>query len=104
MTRRPPPSRSPSASVGRRSALPPLAPFLLGTALWAAVSLGDSLLPPGPGEPLVGRWLRKLAEHPLRSSLALGLLLAAGWPRTGPRGRFRSPDDHPEVESRPESG
>lgn len=83
------------------------AALALGVALWAAVYLGDSLVPPAPGEPRVGRWLRKLAEHPLRGSLALGLfLLAGGLPgRLGGAPRpSRGTGDRPEVEPGPKSG
>ena len=34
-------------------------------------------LPPAPGEPWLLRWLRTGGEHPVRSTLALGLALQA---------------------------
>ena len=103
----PPGSNPPPGPPGRVAAA--LTPLAIGVALWAAVHLGDALLPPGPGEARIGRWLRKLAEHPLRGSLALGLLLAAGLPRyrsgerdgaprgrEGPPGPSSGPGRHPE--------
>ena len=100
MTNRPPPLVPPTPWAS-------LAPWAIGAALWFAVSLLDAGVPSGPGEPLCARWLRKLAEHPLRGSLALGLLLAAGGLLRGPRGAprpLRRPGGGPEVESEPESG
>ena len=49
--------------------------LLLGPFLWGLVALADLLVLPGAGEPLPARWARKLAEHPVRGSLALALLV-----------------------------
>lgn len=122
VTRHRPPSgsagedpRSPRDVAAALAPLAPLIPLVIGVALWAAVHLGDALVPPGPGEAWMGRWLRKLAEHPLRGSLSLGLLLlAAGVPRglgggasgglEGPPGPLEGPRAARKVESGADSG
>jgi hypothetical protein len=51
--------------------------IVLGIALWGAASLLVERLEPGPGELAAVRWLRVVAEHPVRGSLGLALLLGA---------------------------
>lgn len=73
-------------------------PFLAGASGTAALLL---LLPvvsaPRPGEPLALRWLRKAAEHPLRTGLAAGALVLAV-AGAGP------PSDTPAPTGRPARG
>ena len=49
----------------------------LGIAVWWAASLLVDRLAPGPDELLAIRWLRVVADHPVRGSLGLALLLGA---------------------------
>ena len=49
----------------------------LGIALWGAASLLVEGLEPGPGELAAVRWLRVVAEHPVRGSLGLALIVGA---------------------------
>jgi len=60
--------------------------ILVGVALYACIAHLDGTWPPASAEPAALRWLRKLAEHPLRVSLGLGLVLGALRParRSGP--------------------
>ena len=58
--------------------------FGLAFGLWALVAWLTDLDPPTAGEPLGWRWLRGLAEHPLRGVLGLGLLLGPAWRRELP--------------------
>ena len=51
--------------------------ILVGLALYACIAHLDGALPATSGEPVALRWLRKLAEHPLRVSVGLGLVLGA---------------------------
>jgi hypothetical protein len=51
-----------------------------GAALALALRAGSALVDAAPGEPLVVRWLRTLADHPLRSGAALALVLWAVLP------------------------
>jgi hypothetical protein len=57
------------------------------TALVLTWALGVSMeaLPPAWGEPWLLRWARALAEHPVRTALALGLALWALRPARNPR-------------------
>jgi hypothetical protein len=48
--------------------------LLLAGAVVAGIRLGLELVPPDFGEPLALRWLRSVAEHPIRATLALALL------------------------------
>lgn len=61
--------------------LPRHTPFYL--AVLAAVAFGclDSALAPAPGEPWLLRWVRVAADHPLRTWLAIWLVLLAGIPQ-----------------------
>ncbi len=68
---------------------------LLGPFLWGLVALADLLVLPGAGEPLPARWARKLAEHPVRGSLALALLILA----LRPARSSEDVPDGPTVES-----
>lgn len=54
----------------------------LGT--WALVAWLVRLDPPTAGEPLPWRWARSVAAHPVRSVLALCLLIVPGRPRAAP--------------------
>jgi hypothetical protein len=57
---------------------PPVpAALVLGALLWAGLAGVATWIPLVPGEAVPLRWLRKLGEHPVRGSLALGLLLLA---------------------------
>ena len=85
----PPAPREPPAPCGPR---PPLARLL---AAWALVGLPAVALATlvcrsiaaRAGEPLVIAWLRTCAEHPLRTSVAIGLLVWALRPaRSAARG------------------
>lgn len=67
--------------------------FVVGGAAWAAIVLLDgalALFPPRPGESVAVRWLRMLPEHPLRSALAVALLIDACTRRVDPRGQSGS--------------
>jgi len=62
-------------------------------ASWVAAAAAMGLLaalspawPPAAGEGSCARWLRMLAEHPIRGTLALGLVLWALGPRRPPPG------------------
>lgn len=48
-----------------------------GAGLALAVRALTALADPGPGEPLVLRWLRGVDEHPLRAGAALALAVWA---------------------------
>ena len=66
--------------------LPLWTPWVLAAGLEAALVFVLDLDTPGPGEGLSLRWLRSVAGHPVRSSLALGLGLWAflePWLRRG---------------------
>jgi hypothetical protein len=49
----------------------------LGIAIWASASLLVHRIDPSPDELVPLRWLRVVAEHPVRGSLGLALLLGA---------------------------
>ena len=53
--------------------------------VWAAIAAFVEGLPPASGEPVPLRWLRKLGEHGLRTSVGTGLVLSA----LAPPGRVR---------------
>ena len=76
--------------------------LLLGPFLWGLVALGDLMVLPGAGEPLLARWARKLAEHPVRGSLALALLVLALRP-AHPRAPIAHVPGSPAVESSDET-
>ena len=48
-----------------------------GALLFGFLVVPTFLVAPGPGETLPLRWLRKLAEHPVRGTFALALALSA---------------------------
>jgi len=65
-----------------QSELPPgpilsLGRLLLALALPAAAMLACAAIRPEPGEPAWLRWLRVLADHPVRASLAAALVILA---------------------------
>ena len=51
------------------------AALVIGALLWAGLTGVAAWVPLVPGEAVPLRWLRKLGEHPVRGSLALGLLV-----------------------------
>jgi len=59
--------------VGTRS----LAPLAFGVAAGLLLHLGVGAIPAHSGEPALLRWLRVLADHPVRASLAAALAHAA---------------------------
>jgi len=70
-----PPDSPPGAVRPRRAAL------LFGAASALAAVLVCGSVAPEPGEPAWLRWLRVLADHPLRSAFASSLLFVALAPR-----------------------
>ena len=84
--------RTPEASSPRPALI---SKFLAGALLTAALTAFVEERQPVAGEPLLVRWMRTLAQHPLRSTVALGLLLE-GLSRPGKGvsgsspGRFRA--------------
>ena len=64
-------------SPSSTSAAHRLAALALGPACWAVLAQLVARIPPAPGEGWGLRWLRVLAEHPLRGGLALALGLLA---------------------------
>jgi len=58
-------------------AAPIRAAWVLGALLWAGLTGAAAWIPLAPGESVPLRWLRKLGEHPVRGTLALGLLVLA---------------------------
>jgi len=66
----------------------------IGLALWGLAWVTDRASVPEPGEPLVLRWFRALAEHPVRGPLGLVLLTLAARPNRpshGQEGRSEAP-------------
>lgn len=55
--------------------------LVLATLAVGALWCGVSLWPPRAGEPWALRWARTAASHPLRTGLALALLLGSGFRR-----------------------
>lgn len=53
----------------------------LSIVLWSA-AWATTLAAPGPDEPLALRWLRALADHPVRTATA-GVMIALAWPKRG---------------------
>jgi len=51
--------------------------ILVGAVLYACIVHLDENCPLASADPPALRWLRKLAEHPLRVSLGLGLVFGA---------------------------
>lgn len=77
-------ARPPSAETGPAPppGLPPwLAALLLSLVLVGACKAVLALCVPAPGEAWILRWLRLLAAHPTRSTLACALLFASVLPR-----------------------
>ena len=66
-------------------------PWLASAAALFLFALLARARPPQPGEGPGLRWLRMLAEHPVRGALALGLVLWALSPRREP------PSDDPGL-------
>ena len=78
------PLPEPPAAPGR----PRWTPWGAAALATAALTLALRLAPAQAGEGLPLRWLRMLAEHPLRATAALGLVL---WAASRPR--EAAPDD-----------
>jgi len=68
--------------------LPRLTPFVLAVLCAAFLDSLDASLAPVPDESGPLRWARVAADHPVRSGLALWLILLAGIP---PRARQHPP-------------
>jgi hypothetical protein len=68
----------------------PLGKLLLALALPAAAVLACDAIRPEAGEPLWLRWLRVLADHPVRASLAAALFILAASPPAGAEPPARS--------------
>jgi hypothetical protein len=58
-----------------------LRPIAFGILLTVIVRLGVGAAPVESGEPILLRWLRILADHPLRAALAASLAFVALRPR-----------------------
>lgn len=54
-----------------------LGPIAFGVAFGLLLHLGVGAIPASSGEPALLRWLRVLADHPVRASLAAALAIAA---------------------------
>lgn len=83
----------PSATVRRT-------PIAFGIAVSALVHFGVGAIHVVSGEPLALRWLRVLADHPVRAGLAAALLVVALSPRAdSPATSTRSPGEEPGPRS-----
>jgi hypothetical protein len=78
---------------------PLLYALLLGGLVQLAAGWGTAIEPPSAGEPLPWRWLRTLAEHPVRGALGSTLLV---WGLLG--GRGPTPGTRAGTGQRVESG
>lgn len=68
-------------------------PLLLAAAVIACVELLCATVQPVPGEPLLLRWMRVVADHPVRAGLAFYLLFWSAGPRpvSSPGGEKTTP-------------
>jgi hypothetical protein len=67
----------PLAEPPRTPQRPRWTPWAVAALATAALVFVLGLHPPQPGEGPLLRWLRMLAEHPVRAALAMGLVLWA---------------------------
>ena len=73
-------------------------PIAFGIAVAVLVRFGVGAIPVTSGAPIVLRWARILADHPVRTALAAALLVVVVRPRAAP-----TEGSTPITDSRPRS-